>query len=66
MQIAILLLAVTVIILAMVLWAQFSTKNSAQNEGNIIINKFEPDNDSPTLTEMISFHKENGTVEYEI
>lgn len=66
MYIIIMVVSIFAIILSMFLWTLFFTKKSDQNESNSVISKFEPDNDAPTLTEMIKFHKDNGIVEYEI
>lgn len=57
---------VAAIILAMILWAMSFAKKSCRPESNSILGKFEPDNDAPTLTQMIDFHKKNGVVEYEL
>lgn len=66
MHITIMIAIIFAIILSMFLWTLFFMKKNGQTESNCVINKFEPDNDAPTLTEMIKFHKDNGIIEYEI
>lgn len=66
MYIAISILIVTLVISLMVWWSYALSKDKKQNEGNMIIGKFEPDNIAPTLTDMIEFHKKNGIIDYEI
>lgn len=60
--------AVLVGIVIIMLWwvARLSKTTSQQNESNAIINNFEPDNVSETLTEMIEFHKRIGNIEYKL
>jgi len=42
-------------------------KDTSKNESSkYILNKFEPDNTSPMLTEMIDFHKKNKSIKYKI
>lgn len=64
--ITILIAVMAAIVVAMIFWALSFGKKSCIKESNTILSKFEPDNDSPTLTQMIDFHKQNGVVEYEL
>lgn len=66
MHIVIMITVMFAIISLMCLWAKSFTKKDGQIEGNLIIVNFEPDNDAPTLTEMIHFHKDSGIVNYEL
>ncbi len=43
------------------------TKSSCtSNSSKYILNKFEPDNTAPKITELIEFHKNNETIKYNI
>ena len=66
MYIVISCIVVTVIVGFMFIWGYSLSRNTKQKESNSIISNFEPDNISPELTDMINFHKENGTVKYQI
>ncbi len=66
MQILVLILIGIIIGILALLWTMRLEKGNKQPASNDIINLFEPDNISPTLTDMINFHREKGSVDYEI
>lgn len=61
------LLSLFVVIL-MILFLLFrKDKTSETNRDSIrIIQRFEPDNAAPPLSDMIDFHKKNSTIKYEM
>lgn len=56
---AIVFLSVLVIFMIMVIYFTLRKNSRAVNASKYILNKFEPDNTAPKLTEMIEFHKNN-------
>lgn len=52
----------SILIIFMVITIHFALKKSsdATKTSKYILNKFEPDNTAPKLTEMIEFHKSNS------
>ncbi len=67
MYITILAIVIFSIISFMVLWAiKLSKTKEKVSKSNEIIQSFEHDISSHTLTDMIEFHKNMGVVEYQI
>jgi len=59
---------IAVLVLTVVLTIYFSLqKNTVNSESSkYIINKFEPDNTAPKITELIEYHKSHETIHYKI
>lgn len=51
-------------LLCMFATAKKLSTNKKQERGNKVIACFEPDNIAPETSQMINFHKKNGTVDY--
>ena len=58
----VLLVLFTVLTIYLVLKKSSCTNNSSEH----ILNKFEPDNSAPKITEMIEFHMVNEDIKYKI
>ena len=56
---AIVFLSILVIFMIIVIYFTLRKNSRAVNASKYILNKFEPDNTAPKLTEMIEFHKNN-------
>lgn len=56
---AICFLAILIIFMIVVMYFTLKRTSSAVRSSRYILNKFEPDNTAPKLTEMIEFHKNN-------
>lgn len=64
---AICFLSVLIIFTALVIYFTLRKSSSAVRSSRYILNKFEPDNTAPKITEMIEFHKNNdGLSKYNI
>lgn len=57
---AIVFLSILVIFMIIVIYFTLRKNSRAVNASKYILNKFEPDNTAPKLTEMIEFHKNNN------
>lgn len=56
---AICFLVILIIFMIMVMYFMLKKSSSAVHSSRCILNKFEPDNTAPKLTDMIEFHKNN-------
>lgn len=56
---AVVFLAILVIFMIVVMYFTLKRTSSNVRSSKYILNKFEPDNTAPKLTEMIEFHKNN-------
>lgn len=56
---AICFLALLFIIMAIVMYCVLKRSSYSVQSSKYVLNKFEPDNTAPKLTEMIEFHKEH-------
>lgn len=41
-------------------------KNNNKSNGEQVIQKFEPDNMAPPLSDMINYHRKNGIIRYDV
>lgn len=57
---AIIFLMMLIIFMVVVMYFTLRKSSIAVRAGKHILNKFEPDNTAPKLTEMIEFHKKNN------
>ena len=56
---AIIFLAILIVLMVAVILFVLKGSSCAVSSSKYILNKFEPDNTAPKLTEMIDFHKNN-------
>lgn len=63
---AIIFLAGLVIVAFSIMYFTLKKSSSSNHSSKYILNKFEPDNTVPKLTDMIEFHKENQSAKYKI
>ena len=59
---AICFLSVLVIFMTIAICCTLKRSSGAVHASKYILNKFEPDNTAPKLTEMIEFHKNNDNL----
>lgn len=64
MPLAVLVIAVFVIVTAVTMYFALRKCSEISRLSNSILNKFEPDNTAPKITELIEFHKANEKVKY--
>lgn len=57
---AVCFLSVLIIFMIVVMYFTLRRSSSTVHASRYILNKFEPDNTAPKLTEMIEFHKSNN------
>lgn len=67
MKVMLILIAASVVcIFGLLIFAFIKTKNHNNKNSKNVINHFEPKNAAPMLTEMIDYHKNNESVNYEL
>lgn len=57
-------IAVFVVVVILTMYFVLRKSNQINYSSEYILNKFEPDNTAPKITELIEFHRENDTVKY--
>ena len=61
------LIALVLVIFGMVFFLIYMKgKENNKSNGKQVIQKFEPDNMAPPLTDMINYHRKNGIVRYDV
>lgn len=55
-----------VLVICITAFCLLNINNKDKNKSKQIIQYFQLSDRSPTLSEMINFHKKNGTIQYEI
>lgn len=67
MGVMLIILGVTLVcIFGLLIFTFIRTRNYNNKNCKSVINHFEPKNVAPELTEMIEYHKNNETVDYEL
>lgn len=61
---AVIVIVLTVIVIAMSMYFVLGKNSQISQVSGYILNKFEPDNTSPNVTELVVFHKANEKVKY--
>lgn len=61
---AIVAIVLTVIVIAITMHFVLGKNSQISQVSGYILNKFEPDNTSPNVTELVEFHKSNEKVKY--
>lgn len=63
---AAILIVVLILVIALSMFILLNKDSDKSRYSKYIVNKFEPDNTAPKLTEMVEYHKSKDSVKYVI